>query len=116
MSRPDEALLQVWDRYADLIRTWAGLSDEESDRRAEEVEDTILAAMETPASSPAGIAAKLKVAMLEAGKDSEFQQHLLFGAPEPGRMDVTRQDNLIWSAIRDLERMAIAADARRLEC
>ena len=111
MSRPDEALLQVWGHYADLIRTWAGLSDEESDRRAEEVEDTILAAMETPASSPAGIVAKLKVAMLEADKDSAFRQHLLFGAPEPGRMDVIVPLNLIWSAIRDLERMAQEARA-----
>ena len=111
MRRPDEALLQLWDRYVADQGAWerreaVHSTNEELYRFHNQQDDLILAVMDTPATTVAGVATKLKAALAECAEEPGFREHLLLGAPEPGRMDVTRQENLIWSAIRDLERMA----------
>ena len=114
MSRPDEVLLWLWDRYSADQRAWERReaihsTNEELYRFLDQQDDLILAMLDTPATTTAGVLAKLKVALTKPDEEPGFREHLLFGEPEPGRMDVTRQDNLIWSAIRDLERLADAA-------
>ena len=111
MSRPDEALL--WQRYETFMRAWeiGEFTDDENNQHAQRQDDMILEMLETPASSPAGPIVKLKAALLDLDEELRFTRHLLLDGPEPGRMDVSRPLNLIWSAIRDLERMAQEARA-----
>ena len=116
MSRPNEALPQLWDECRERHRIWntMDLGEEQENWFLEQDREMAATMLRTSAAAPAGIAVKLKAALLDLDVQMLFTKHLVLDGPEPGGSGASRPLNLIWSAIRDLERMAADAELVRL--
>lgn len=110
MSRPDEALLQLWSRFIAHQREWdephAEFGDEEWERRSDLTYEMIAQLIAAEATTPAGIVAKLKAAIIDADEGDAWRWHIVLGQPAPLIEDTTWACNLMRSAIADLERLA----------